>query len=163
MRLSRLLTALVVGALLALVTAPVMAATPPAPVHGHMSEGPTEFDDSVTCAAEGITFHSVFSQTIDYTIFYNPDGSQRVIIAHLHQVDTLSANGKTLVENDHWSNFIYPDGHTVSVGTDANIRGDHGIVLHDAGRLIVNGNTVLFEAGQHPQDYGSTFCAALLP
>jgi len=164
MRPARLLIALAAGAWFALVTSPVAAAPLPAPVHGHIDYGPVAFDDNQVCATEGFTVHAVLAYTIDYTLFSNPDGSLREIIAHQHQVVTLSANGKTLNENDHWSNFIYPDGHVVIVGADANIRGDHGMVLHDAGRLVIDPDgSVVFQAGKHPQLFGGTFCAGLLP
>ena len=89
---------------------------------------------------------------------------RREIVAHHHQIDTLSANGKTLFENDRWNNFIYPDGHTVIVGAAGTIRGDYGIVLHDAGRLVIDPDgSVQFQAGQHPQYFGGTFCSELLP
>ncbi len=89
---------------------------------------------------------------------------RREIVAHHHQIDTLSANGKRLFENDRWNGFIYPDGHTVIVGAAGTIRGDYGIVLHDAGRLVIDPDgSVQFQAGQHPQYFGGTFCSELLP
>jgi hypothetical protein len=52
----------------------------------------------------------------------------------------------------------------VIVGADGTIRGDYGIVLHDAGRLVIDPDgSVQFQAGQHPQYFGGTFCSELLP
>jgi hypothetical protein len=145
--------------------APATAASAqPTPQHGTFVDS-GEFDDTEYCAAEGVpSFHVVETITTRFTVTFNSDGSPRLLIAHHHQEDTFTANGKTLSEDDHWTDFFYPDGSSATVGTHTHIRGDQGIVLRDAGRVEqAPDGSVTFIAGPHPQFTGTTFCQHLLP
>jgi len=136
---------------------------PPPPEHGQI-RNTVAGEDSETCAAEGVTFHYDLIETINYTVFFNKDGSQRRIVAHHSQQVTFTANGKTLRENDHWTNFIYPDGSVTLVGSTTHVQGDHGLVLRDAGRFVVDANgEISFRRRTDPTLYRANFCSALLP
>ncbi len=142
----------------------VSAAVAAPPEHGHLDSA-SEFDDTEYCADEGVSsFHVVETATLDFTVLRNADGSLRQVIAHHTQHDTFTANGKTLQEDDRWTDFFYPDGHSVTVGAHTHIRGDTGIVLRDAGRIVEAADgSIEFVAGKHPQFFGATFCQELLP
>ena len=124
-----------------------------------------EFDDTEYCAAEGVpSFHVLVTAVTDYTVFYDEDGEWVRVTAHHVQENTLAANGKTLYEEDHWTNVFYPDGTATTVGSHTHIRGETGIVLRDSGRMVeAPDGTVVFQAGKWPQFSGTTFCQELLP
>ena len=163
-RQGRWLTAVVASAALGGIGGPAMAADRPLPEHLTFVDT-AESDDTEYCAAEGVpSFHVVETLTTNLTITYDRDGNVLQVIAHHHQQDTFTANGKTLTEDDHWTDFFYPDGTSASVGTHTHIRGDTGIVLRDSGRVEQAADkSVLFIAGPHPQFLGRTFCRDLLP
>ena len=97
-------------------------------------------------------------------MLYDRDGEFVHAIAHHRQKNTLSANGKTLYEADQYTNVFYPDGTATTVGSHTHIRGDHGVVLRDAGRIVeAPDGSVEFIAGKWPQFSGATFCQELLP
>ncbi|MGN6575940.1 MAG: hypothetical protein ACTHKG_09640 [Nocardioides sp.] len=143
--------------------APAFAAESPRTEQGTFVET-LEFDDTEYCVAEGVpSFHVVMTLTTDYTVFYDADGEISRLIAHHAQEDTLSANGKTLYENNHYTNVFYPDGTATTAGSHTHIIGDQGIVLHDAGRLVEDPDeSVRFIAGKWPEYSGATFCQELL-
>jgi hypothetical protein len=149
---------------LALAAAPTATAAEPRAEHGSLVEK-FEFDDTEYCVAEGVpSFHVLMSVATDYTVFYDAAGDFVRVIAHHTQKNTLAANGKTLYEEDHWTNVFYPDGTATTTGTHTHIRGDRGIVLRDAGRIVeAPDGTVEFMAGKWPQYSGATFCHELLP
>jgi hypothetical protein len=157
---------LVLGTAVALGTAPAgvaSAAGPTLPTHGHLTFS-SDFDDPDTCAAEGFSFHVVETATLDFTVTFDSTGDPRLIIAHHHQHDVFTANGKTLVENDSWTDFFQPDGSSVTVGDHTHVQGQNGVVLHDSGRIVEAADgTIEFVAGKHPQFFGATFCQDLLP
>jgi hypothetical protein len=143
--------------------APAFAADSPRTEHGSFVEA-LEFDDTEYCVAEGLpSFHVVMTVETDYTVLFDAQGEFSRLIAHHIQKNTLSANGKTLYEEDHYTNVFYPDGTATTAGTHTHIRGDEGIVLRDAGRLVENPDkSVQFMAGKWPQYSGTTFCQELL-
>jgi hypothetical protein len=124
-----------------------------------------EFDDTEYCAAEGVpSFHVVVTSVTDYTVFYDANGEWLRVTAHHVQKNTLAANGKTLYEQDRWTNVFYPDGTATTVGSHTHIRGETGMVLRDSGRIVESlDGTVVFQAGKWPQLSGTTFCQELLP
>jgi hypothetical protein len=133
------------------------------PDSGHV-ESSASFDDAEYCADQGITFHVEETSTIDFTVTFNDDGSWRFAIVHHYQHDTFTANGKTLQESDRWTNVFYPDGSSTTVGAHTHILDATGLVLRDAGRIVMDADgAVTFIAGPHPQFLGTTFCDALLP
>jgi hypothetical protein len=143
--------------------APALAAESPRTEHGSFVET-LEFDDTEYCVAEGVpSFHVVMTVATDYAMFFDAEGEFIRVIAHHTQTDTLSANGKTLYEENHYTNVFYPDGTATTSGSHTHIRGDEGIVLRDAGRLVENpDDSVQFMAGKWPQYSGATFCQELL-
>lgn len=149
---------------LVLAAAPAVAEPPTRTEHGSFVDN-LEFDDTEYCAAEGVpSFHVVMSVATTFSVLYDHDGEFVHAIAHHRQKNTLSANGKTLYEEDQYTNVFYPDGTTTTVGSHTHIRGDHGVVLRDAGRIVeAPDGSVEFIAGKWPQFSGATFCQELLP
>ena len=122
------------------------------------------FDDAEYCADLGITFHVEQTNSGTFSIMYDVDGNWRFATVSQTQHVTFTANGKTLVEDDKWSNVFYPDGSSTTTGAHTLIRGEDGFVLRDAGRVVKGPDgTVEFIAGKHPQFLGETFCDDLLP
>jgi hypothetical protein len=81
---------------------------------------------------------------------------------------TAAANGITLVERDTFSVIVSQDGTTRTVGLPTHIQGPGGVVLLDAGELVLQPSddpnappTVVAVHGPHPQFFGATFCSAL--
>ena len=132
---------------------------------GHTSFSFTDtFVDPDYCAAEGLTL--TVSQEVNghIQIFLNDDGSFRQAIVQQSVAFAISANGKTLHESDHWQTFVDADGTVREVGLFGHVQGDAGLVLRDAGQIVLNpDDTVAYIRGPHPQFLGQTFCTALLP
>ena len=122
------------------------------------------FDDAEYCADWGITFHVEMTGSGTFNIMNDVSGNWRFATVSQSQHVTLTANGKTLEEDDHWTNVFYPDGSSTTNGAHTLIKGDDGIVLRDAGRIVERPDgSIDFIAGKHPQYLGETFCEALLP
>lgn len=132
--------------------------------HGSFVEN-SEFDDTEYCAAEGVpSFHVLMTVATTYTVLYDAAGDWVRVLVHHVQRNTLAANGKTLYEEDHYTNVFYADGTATTAGSHTHIRGDQGIVLRDAGRIVeAPDGSVEFIGGKWPQFSGTTFCQALLP
>jgi len=147
-----------VGTLLA-IPATVQAAVPD---HGTFVNTET-FVDTEVCAPEGFAVNVTQTETRDFRIYFNRDGSYNKVIVHITYVATISANGRTINESDTWQASFYPDGSRYA-GNTVHITGPGGIVQLDAGRIIFNPDgTVASISGPHPQFEGQTFCSALLP
>lgn len=121
--------------------------------------GPTPPVDSRYCS-----FPVMRSDTGSSTTITKPDGTQ---ISHISRMLTLTANGKTLTSNDHFTRFIDPQepfivdaaGHVISVELPG-----QGAILLEVGRVIFdvrNPTMPIFEAGPHAAlDHDTTaFCA----
>jgi hypothetical protein len=106
-----------------------------------------EFPDTMTCP--GITIHdSVTGRETD--IKNTPDLFQ----AHIMQVVTLTANGKTLTDNEAF-NVKFAAGVARITGANFNIQAPGvGRLLMDVGIIVfdLNGN-VFFQGGPHPGFY----------
>ncbi|MGH3384788.1 MAG: hypothetical protein ACRDO1_09445 [Nocardioidaceae bacterium] len=128
------------------------------PVHGSYSFTDS-FVDSEYCA-----FPLEVSQleSAQYTTYFNADGSEARLVIHRTVQFTIEANGRTLIERDRYQLFIAPDGSIHEVGLHTHVRGQHGLVLRDAGHVLFNPDgSVEYIRGPHPQFLGGTFCAAL--
>ena len=147
----------------ALFAAPASAA-PATVVHGSVTST-QQFDDPDVCAADGFTVHVVLHETLLFNIRFDANGQRVALFAHHDLAFEFSANGKTIYESDHYNNMFAPDGTSVAAGNETHVLGENGeIVLLDAGRIVFDaeGNPT-FIAGRHPQFFGATFCAALMP
>ena len=121
--------------------------------------------DTLTCAFPvDYTFHEYGTQSD----FVDNTGSQPSELLHLHADVTISANGITLIERDTFSVIFNQDGTTRTVGLPTHIQGPGGIVLLDAGNLVLQPSagpnappTVVAVHGPHPQFFGATFCSAV--
>jgi L-ascorbate metabolism protein UlaG (beta-lactamase superfamily) len=83
---------------------------------------------------------------------------------HFDYRATISANGHTIVETDHWTLAFYSDGTARIIGNSVHIQGPGaGLVQQDAGQVIFNADGSITIHGPHPQFEGQTFCFALLP
>jgi hypothetical protein len=86
------------------------------------------------------------------------------MLVHQTAFFTISANGHTINEADHWQTFFYPDGSSRQVGLTVHIQGPGGIVQLDAGQIAFNQDgSVAYIHGPHPQFEGQTFCFACCP
>jgi hypothetical protein len=107
------------------------------------------FTDTGTCP--GITIETTFD--IRLIIF---EESEDTFVAHHDEIYTLTANGKTLIDNDHFNTRFTGDVLRYT-GAVFNIQGPGaGKLLMDVGILIFNGETgeVIFQGGPHPAFYG---------
>ncbi len=155
---------LVIGAtVLVVLLLPANGAEAAAPQHGSYSFTDS-FVDPDYCASEGFALDVKEEASGHFEVFFNPDGSFKRANVHRTVTFAISANGHTLHKSDHWQTFVYADGSVREVGLFAHIRGDHGLVLRDAGQIVLNpDDTVAYIRGPHPQFEGQTFCSALLP
>ena len=60
--------------------------------------------------------------------------ASRCVIIHFNYDAWISANGKTIVERDTWTELINEDGS--EVGLTVHIQGGGGIVVRDAGQIV---------------------------
>jgi hypothetical protein len=145
----------------ALVTAfapPAGAAVANAPAHGSYSFTDSFVDDEYCAFPLEVTQQ----ESAHYTRYFNADGSDARLVIHVTVHFTIEANGRTLSENDRYQLFITPDGSTREVGLHTHTRGEHGLVLRDAGHVLFNPDgSVAFIRGPHPQFLGADFCDAL--
>jgi hypothetical protein len=120
------------------------------------------FVDTDTCP--GVTINGSFTET-DTIITFSATSVQ----IHVSEVVQLSANGKTVIDNDHFTIMLDPTT-TVNkyVGTVFNIQAPGvGNLLVDAGNIIfdfsTDPSTVIHIGGPHPAFFGdvAAFCAYL--
>ena len=124
------------------------------------------FTDTEVCAAEPWGFDVFVPIEHEYgffVVFTDQDGNFVRAIVHTNYDATITANGKTILERDTYTQFFYPDGGR-EAGLTVHIQGPGGIVQLDAGQIVrdADGN-VLYTNGPHPQLSGETFCPALVP
>jgi hypothetical protein len=122
------------------------------------------FEDSEVCAPEGFSVHVIQDETNNFQVHYDRAGNQTFTAVHISYRAVISANGRTLVERDKWTDTFYADGSSRSVGLTVHVQGPHGIVQRDAGQLVFgpDGSVVAIH-GPHPQFEGQTWCFALVP
>jgi hypothetical protein len=160
-RSASLTAALAMAGLTLFPTAPAQAA---AGIEHGTFEISESFDDAEYCAEWGITFHVEMTNSGTFNIVSDVDGNWRFATVSQAQHVTFTANGKTLEEDDHWTNVFYPDGSSTNNGAQTLVKGEDGVVLRDAGRIVKGPDgSVEFIAGKHPQFLGETFCDDLLP
>jgi hypothetical protein len=133
------------------------------PDHGSFSFGDA-FVDAEVWAPEGFDVDVIETQSGHFEVFFNADGSFKRALVHQTAFFTISANGHTINESDHWQTSYYADGSSRQVGLTVHIQGPGGIVQLDAGQIAFNPDgSVAYIHGPHPQFEGQTFCFALLP
>jgi hypothetical protein len=153
---------------LALICAAVMSA-PPTALAGAPERSPIDVTfsgaDTVCGFPDVFTFHEYGT----VSTFVDNTGSQPSALAHLHADVTVTANGITLVERDTFAVTFNQDGTTRTAGLTTHIQGPGGLVLRDAGSLVLLPNpdpnlppTVIAVHGPHPQFFGADFCSALM-
>ena len=123
------------------------------------------FVDPDVCAAApwGFDIFATQHEFGFFDVYSDGDGNFLKVIVHRNIDFVITANGKTLVERDHLTTIITPEGSR-DIGLFAHIQGDHGIVLRDAGQLAFDpDDNFLYAHGPHPQFFGETFCPALAP
>jgi hypothetical protein len=140
------------------------SAAPETVDHGSVTFPAQEFNDSDVRAADGFTVHVLEHEKLMFNVRLDDSGQFAALFAHHDISFQISANGRTILESDHYNNLFSPDGTSFATGNEAHILGEHGVVLLDAGRIVfdADGNPT-FVAGRHPQVLGATFCAALMP
>lgn len=157
--------AIIALAVCAVATAVPAYAAPATVVQGRITFPTQEFDDPDVCATEGFVVHATLDEQLDFHIRLDGAGNFVDGFAHHDLSFVITANGKTLFENDHYNNTFAADGTSTGTGSIAHIQGQHGgIVLRDAGRIVFDADkNPTFIAGPHPQFLGQTFCSALMP
>jgi hypothetical protein len=160
MRKFLFLAAAIFGSMLSV--SPVAAATPE---RGYFDSGLNSFVDTEVCTDAPWQFdvNATDREYGFYDIFFQADGSIGHIVVHLNYDAWISANGKTIVERDTWTNLINGRG-VRSVGLTVHIQGVGGIVVRDAGQIVrdADGN-FLYLRGPHEQFSNVSFCPALTP
>ena len=137
----------------------VTAAHAAGPVQFRFTE-PISMTDTTTC---GFPIALNFQVDVVGQAFYDAQGNFQSAIIHQNGVGTDSANGITLRESDHFTDFVNADGSTKEVGLPIHIQGG-GVVIRDAGYILFNPDgSVAFTHGPHPFLEGDTaaYCAAL--
>ena len=145
---------LMLSAVLLFVLASAAAAEPPVVVTGQ-----TPSVNSGYCS-----FPVYRSDVFKLTTIAKPDGT---LITHIDRVLTFTANGKTLISNDHFTRFVDPtrpylidiSGHLIGVELPG-----QGPILLEVGHFIIDvrhPGSPIVEAGQHNTlDHDTaTFCA----
>jgi hypothetical protein len=153
------LSAAVAAGAFVLALMPVTAARAATPVHFSFTQ-PIFIIDNTSC-----TFPITVSgqARITGTAFFDAQGNFQNAIIHSDGAATDSANGITLTENDHFTDFINSVGYDKETGTPIHIQ-DGGLVIRDAGYILFNPDgSVAILHGPHPQLEGDTaaLCAAL--
>jgi hypothetical protein len=160
MTMRRLSTVAFMAALILAVPTGARAAVPE---RGSFDFGYESFVDQEVCAAApwGFDVNATEHEYGTYQLFFDATGEITRIAIHLNYDATISANGKTLIERDTWTQFLTADGSR-SVGATVLIRDAHGVVQRDAGQLVFdeNGDLRLIR-GPHDQILGGSFCPAL--
>jgi hypothetical protein len=164
----------VVGlASLAMLAVPALPASADARViveHENVALPVRVFGDPDYCASYGLTFHVVEHETVVLTSWEDADGNTFRVFVHHDVAFDLSANGKNVARVRPLQQLVHPDPQLRPAAVDcgygrneSHIRGDDGIVLLDAGRIVEDAaGKVTFHRGPHPQFLGGTFCSALL-
>jgi hypothetical protein len=111
--------------------------------------------DTQTCAFANTQVYTGTVRTIAFS-----DGTVR---QHLTLVGTISANGKTLTDTDHYTVTSSADGAAKIVGTVIHIVLPGGGVVVDAGKISISPTGELTFTGRQDQLTGNLagFCAAL--
>jgi hypothetical protein len=160
----RKLMAMLGAAILATAVAPIVSAAGPT-FRGTYDNGYESFVDTDVCAAAPWQFDVQATQHEygTFLVWEDADGNFLRAIVHNNYDAWISANGKTIVERDTWTDFFGPDGSR-SVGLTVHIQGPGGIVVRDAGQIVrdADGN-VAYLRGPHEQFSGESFCPALAP
>jgi hypothetical protein len=168
MKLMRTLSAISLGAAIALVF--VTAAVADAPLRGTFPIGLHATFPAGTFCGFDVTVD--IDGTGSFAIYDNPPRN----LQHYEQQGTITANGKTLLVNDHWNVTTTPpsspaeeQGVFTQRGAAFHIhaRGG-GMVLLDAGYMVTlfPSGTVVVAHGQFPFEVDgdvSSVCAALTP
>jgi hypothetical protein len=161
--MSRHVLSLATFIVVALLTAPTVAGSTPG--RGSFDNGYESFVDSEVCASAPWEFdvNATQHEYGFFEIFTDKSGNFVRATVHLNYDAWISANGKTIVERDTWTFFLYPDGSR-DVGLTVHIQGPGGIVVRDAGQIVrdADGNVVSVR-GPHEQFSGVSFCPALTP
>src|SRR5436190_886375 len=162
------LAAVALGAVTALVC--VTAAVADAPERGTFPIGlHATFPDGAFC---GFDVRVDIDGTGSFAIYDNPPRNMQ----HYEQQGTITANGRTLLVNDHWNVTTTPpsspaeeQGVFTQRGAAVHIQAPgSGMVLLDAGYLVTlfPSGTVVVAHGQFPFEVSgdvSSVCAALTP
>jgi hypothetical protein len=159
----RKLAILLLGAAAALLPATAVSAA--SPDMGTFDDGYVSFIDTEVCADAPFGFDVAATEHEygSYQVFFDRDGSFVKILVHLNYDAWISANGKTILEQDTWTFIGTPDSAR-DAGLTVQIKGSDGMVQLDAGQVAYDADgNVAYVRGPHPQALGETFCAALVP
>jgi len=87
-----------------------------------------------------------------FQVHFDRVGDVAFLAVHVSYRAVISANGRTIVERDRWTDTFYPGGGSRSVGLTVHGQGPHGIVQRDAGQLVFGSDgSVVAIHGPHPR------------
>ncbi|MGY1667980.1 hypothetical protein [Geodermatophilus sp. SYSU D00696] len=131
--------------------------------HSSFTEDPPPFVEPAIC-----DFPVVVDEFVrgTYTVVFDADGDFVRAQVHITYDADFSANGITIHQSAHWTDFDYADTGHRKVGLLAHVTGPDGrVVQHDAGIIFTFGGheNVVDYHGRHSYLEGETPCAALTP
>lgn len=100
------------------------------------------------------------------TLFFDDQGNVSQDVFHLFfsGVWTNPRTGKSVIERDHLTSVVFPDGGFAELGLNFHLSLPSGrTVLIDAGKLVFDDGGIVFQAGKHQFEDGdvAAVCAAL--
>ncbi|KQU68944.1 hypothetical protein ASC58_09835 [Phycicoccus sp. Root101] len=132
----------------------------------HFAFSVTEtFADPDVCGAYGFTVDTVLHVDFSGIVKLDSNGVPTQLINHVRATTTLTANGRTVTDVDHFQAIQdLPDGQLREVGSVVHIKGPGGLVIRESGQIVYNPDGTLTLKGPHPILEGTgTFCTALMP
>ena len=123
------------------------------------------FADPDVCGASGFSVDTVLHVDFSVTVKLDSNGVPYQLINHVRATTTLTANGHTVTDIDHFQAFQdLPDGALREVGSVYHVMGPEGLVIRESGQIVYNTDGTLTLKGPHPILEGTgTFCTALMP
>ncbi len=146
--------AAITAATLTLTTAPAHAV---APIQGSWEDS-ADFVDPDVCASFGLVVTGTWEQSAHWQVNLNPDGSFKEGFVHNHQHVVVHTNGKTMYEDDYWTE-LYRDGTVTLVGSPTREKSGGSIIVKDSGLVrFAEDGSIEKLAGPHPTLFGGGFC-----
>jgi hypothetical protein len=143
----------------------VQSATQAAPPDHYAFSVTDSFADPDVCGAYGFSVDTVLHVDFSVTVKLDSNGVPYQLINHVRAATTLSANGHTVTDIDHFQAIQdLPDGALREVGSVYHVMGPQGLVIRESGQIVYNTDGTITLKGPHPILEGTgTFCSALMP
>lgn len=116
------------------------------------------------CGAYGFSVDTVLHVDFSGIVKLDSNGVPYADTNHVRATVTLSANGRTVTDIDHFQAIAEPDGTFREVGSVLHVMGPDGLVIRESGQIVYNTDGTISLKGPHPVLEGTgTFCTALMP